>query len=89
MDPNSRLGTALLLRRYAVSIDGEISYIEAFIEPGKFLAQRLNWRGLPLDSKVVRVKDLEAMKLFSNLREARATASVNAAAYKRYLEGKS
>lgn len=73
MDLNSRAGSAALLRRYAVDIKGEaINFIESFLEPGRFLAQSLDWKGFPLEGRVLTVKEIQAMRLFSNLREARA-----------------
>lgn len=76
MDPNSRPGSALLLRKYAVDSEGIINFIESFLEPGRFLAQRLNFKGAPLDSKVLTVKEISVMRLFTNLREARAVSGL-------------
>ena len=75
MDLNSRAATAALCRRYCVDIEGKaINYIEGFLEPGRYLAQRLDWRGHPLESAILSVKEIAGMKLFTNLREARAYA---------------
>jgi hypothetical protein len=78
MDANSRPGTAMLLKKYAVDTQGAINFIESFLEPGRFLAQRLDHLGKPLDSKVLTVKEIAAMRLFTNLREARAVAGMTA-----------
>ncbi len=83
---NSRAGSAMLLKKYAVDAQGAINFIEQWLEPGRFLAQRLNHLGRPLDSKVLTVKEISSMRLFSNLREARGIASVNATRYKRFTE---
>jgi hypothetical protein len=75
MDPNSRPGTAALLRRYCVDVEGKaINFIESFLEPGRFLAQALDYKGFPLEGRVLTVREIQAMKLFTNLREARAYA---------------
>jgi hypothetical protein len=75
MNPSSRATSAVLLRRYCVGITGEaIGYIESFVEPGRYLVQRLDWRGQPLDSEIQTVREIQGMKLFTNLREARAYA---------------
>jgi hypothetical protein len=80
MDLNSRAGSAALLRRYCVDIEGRaINYIENFLEPGRYLAQRLDWRGHPLEGVILSVKEIQAMKLYSNLREARAYCAKQAA----------
>jgi hypothetical protein len=78
MDPNSRPGSAMLLRKYAVNHLGTINFIESFLEPGRFLAQRLDYKGTPVDSKVVTVRELAGMRLFSNLREARGYGATRA-----------
>ena len=75
MNPSSRATSAVLLRRYCVGITGEaIGYIESFVEPGRYLVQRLDWRGQPLDSEIQTVREIQGQKLFTNLREARAYA---------------
>jgi hypothetical protein len=79
MNASSRATSAALLRRYAVDIQGEaINYLERFVEPGRYLAQRLDASGFPLDSSILSVREIQAMRLFSNLREARAYAGKQA-----------
>jgi hypothetical protein len=70
-----------LLRKYAVDLDGSILYLESWLEPGRYLAQRLDSRGQPLDSKTVTVRELKSMSLFTNLRESRAFAGNRARRY--------
>jgi hypothetical protein len=74
-----------LIRKYAVDLQGNILYLEAWLEPGRYLAQRLDWRGSPLDSQTVTVKELKGMSIYTNLRESRAFAASQARKYQHYL----
>jgi hypothetical protein len=66
-----------LLRMYAVTSDGVINFLESWVQPGNYLAQRLNYRGEPLNSKIITTRELKHCSLLSNLREARSRAAVN------------
>jgi hypothetical protein len=85
MDANSRPGSAILLRKYAVDTEGNVNYIESFLEPGRFLAQRLDFKDFPLDSKIMTVKEIAVCRLFSNLREARGAAAIAAKKYAQFV----
>jgi hypothetical protein len=85
MDATKPRAADILLRKYAVDLEGNVNYIEQFLEPGRFLAQRLDFKGFPLDSKVMSVKEIAACRLFSNLREARGAGAVAAKKYALFL----
>jgi hypothetical protein len=88
MDLNSRPGSAALLRRYAVDTEGNINFIESFVEPGRFMAQRLDYRGFPIDGKILSVREIQAMAIFTNLREARSCAGSRARKFALVQAGK-
>jgi len=75
-----------LERRYAVNSEGFIYYVETWAQPGHYLCQRLDFKGTPIDSKLTPLKELARMTLYTNLREARAQAAVNAKHYERLTE---
>jgi hypothetical protein len=66
-----------LLRKYAVTDDGIVNFLESWVSPGNYLAQRLDHAGQPLDSMIVTTRELKRCSLLSNLREARSRAAVN------------
>jgi hypothetical protein len=67
-----------ILRHYFVGTDGEILFVESFVAPGWYKCSRLSHTGAPLDGKLVSFGDLSRMRMFSNLREARAVAGMTA-----------
>jgi hypothetical protein len=75
-----------LLRHYFVSRYGEISFVESFVAPGWYKVARLQYTGVPLDSKLVSFGALSKQTMFSNLREARGLAAKNAKRYEQLKE---
>jgi phage terminase small subunit len=70
-----------MLRKYCVDYSGTVHFIEAFASTGWYIAQRMDFKGTPLCSKLTAMKELSKMSLHSNLREARAAAAVAANKY--------
>ena len=73
--------TELLLRRYAVSRTGIINFLEDSVQPGWYLAQRLDHLGQPLNAQLVSMREVKGMTLHSELRSARSQAGANHARY--------
>jgi hypothetical protein len=70
-----------LLRKYAISQEGLIHFIQTSLERGRFHVEILNYRGEPQGSRVMSAKQLEGMTLHNELRSARAFAAAQAKKY--------